>query len=198
MGKRINAMGKKFGRLRVIEKAENKGKHTAWLCKCDCGAKKVVTTGHLTRKNNPVRSCGCLRREMASKCNMTHGKTHHPSYRTWVGMMDRCYDLTADSYKHYGGRGIFVCDRWHDVNNFITDMGERKDGYSIERINVNGNYEPKNCKWIRIEKQAQNKRNTIWVDGMCLAEWCREYSIPYLLAYKRLMRGWSLERVKND
>lgn len=93
-----------------------------------------------------------------NKNGVTHGLSRHSAYNSWKKMIQRCTDPKNQDYKYYGGRGIKVCDRWLDVRNFVEDMGERKKGWSIERIDVDGDYTPKNCFWIPMKYQAKNRR----------------------------------------
>ena len=127
-----------------------------WYCECDCGNNTVVRGSRLKEKK--VRSCGCLARNNAVK----HGMSYHPLYCIWYSMVRRCDNSKDNGYKYYGGRGITVCDRWHDLKSFINDMEDSyKPGLSIERVDNNGNYELSNCKWATMKEQANNKRNTI-------------------------------------
>lgn len=123
------------------------------IYKCKCGKETKVQSS--TVKNGYIKSCGCLQKEKAT----THGLSRHRLYHTWNGMFKRCNNINDKSYSHYGGRGIKVCDRWNDINNFIEDMYPTfKDGLSIDRINNDGNYEPTNCRWATNETQTRNIR----------------------------------------
>ena len=109
-------------------------------------------------------------------------------------MMERCYNAEKDTFEHYGGRGIAVCDRWHDVNNFISDMSDTwEEGLTLERRDNNGNYSPSNCKWATRIEQSNNRRNSLKFTyrgrTLTLAEWCRNLGIPYKTAHGRLRRG---------
>lgn len=129
---------------------------------CDCGNKTIVSTGNL--KNGTTKSCGCYQREYQAKRGRKnfykHGLSNHPLYPTWSTMKSRCYNKNNISYKNYGARGIKVCDRWlNSFENFLKDMGEKpSDKHSLDRIDINGDYEPSNCRWATPEEQAINKR----------------------------------------
>lgn len=128
------------------------------LCQCDCGNQTEVRLANL--RNNHTQSCGCLQ----IQSRKTHGFSDHPEYTVWTNMMYRCYNPSATGYDNYGGRGIGVCDDWHDAAIFIKDMGERPDGYEIDRVDNEGDYSPQNCSWVTPSENAINKRDSkIWI-----------------------------------
>ncbi len=190
-------IGKKFDRLTVIKREPRRNKKNSyWLCKCICGNFKVVRRQHLLVGD--VRSCGCLAKEISSRVHTKHGLEHTKSYRVWQGMIARCYKKTTDSYYLYGARGIVVCERWkHSIKDFYSDMGECPEEMSIERINTNGNYSPKNCKWATLEEQANNKRNTIRIENngenLTISQWSRKVGIKHFTIRARLKLGWTFE-----
>lgn len=186
-----------FGRLTVLQ--PNATRRLFYDCSCKCGGSASVIVYSLL--DGTTKSCGCLHREQAAK-NMrqasmqqtTHNLSRHPLYPVWRAMHARCYKQTSEQFNNYGGRGIKVCDRWHDVQNFIADMGERPRGYLIERINNDGNYEPSNCRWSSPYEQSINRRITVMltVDGITkpVAEWSKETGIHYKALTERIKLGW--------
>lgn len=192
--KAVDLTGKTFGRLTVIgqEGLSNSG-HKKWLCKCDCGSDYLVRGTLLTQ--GVVSSCGCYRRDMSSDRKTTHGFYYRVSYKRWTGMMDRCYNEKSSSFKIYGGRGIKVCDRWHDYEKFYEDMGDPECGMSIDRIDFNGDYSPENCRWLDVVGQCNNRRSNYWIehDGerKSLSDWARKYGIKPATLQMRIEKGMS-------
>lgn len=192
--------GQRFGRLSVIRYAGPLGKSrvSSWLCVCDCGKEVVVKATRLQTKT--TRSCGCYGRERRVAARTTHGKSGTATYNSWCKMKERCEKPATRGYRHYGGRGIRVCDNWSDsFEAFLRDMGLRPEGgYEIDRIDVNGHYEAGNCRWITRRQNARNKRSNrrlTW-DGktLCLSEWSEVLGLPAHILSTRLRRGWSIAR----
>ena len=134
-------------------------------------------------------------------CQIKHGhaKAHKfsPTYQSWAGMIQRCTNPKRFSFKHYGGRGIRVCEKWMTFSHFLADMGERPIGMTISRINNNGNYEPGNCCWETVKGQSRNRRSTkiLTINGVtgCVKDLCIHFGLKYKRTLARLRRGFSLE-----
>ena len=203
MGKLIDLTGQRFGRLTVIERAEDyvspKGKrHPRWLCHCDCG-NTVSVYGEFLRDGR-IKSCGCLMREIAAEKHKTHGLRKTRLYNIWSLMRRRCTDPHSKDFARYGGRGITVCNEWLHSFQAFYDWSQ-KNGYranlSIDRIDNDKGYSPHNCRWASKETQGRNKSTNLYItigdEIKPLSEWCIKYGVPYSTAYARLSRGWTSE-----
>lgn len=193
--------GRKFGRLVVICRAANIGRKTAWLCKCDCGNTKVSTMSNL--KSGHVTSCGCAWKDIVPPLNKDLNTRHAESgtqlYRAWTNMRYRCNTPTCQCYKNYGGRGITICKEWGEYESF-RDWALNNgfmEGLSIDRIDVDGNYEPSNCRWVSDKTQQNNKRNnvTLTFGGQThtLQEWSEMTGINWTTLKRRINAGWNTE-----
>lgn len=194
-----NMIGKQYGRLTVLSFiGRNKQYDSLWECKCKCGTIKVIRGGVL--KNGHTQSCGCLHKDNTSVAKTTHGliKDNYKLYKVWIGMKQRCYNSKCSSYKNYGQRGIKLCENWvHSFENFHSWSlaNGYSEGLTIERENVNGNYEASNCSWIVKERQSANRRNSIFItfNGLTKtsSEWSEITGIPTIVLTQRIRRGWS-------
>lgn len=204
MSKMIDLTGGKFGKLTVLHRAENnKYGQAMWLCACDCGKETVVKGNSL--RTGCVKSCGCLSAEMSSIRNTKHGLSRRNAkldriYSIHSNMLQRCENPKNKSYKNYGGRGIRVCDEWHDVFAFYkwaTESGYQPN-LTIERIDNDGNYEPNNCRWATIKEQSNNRRNNHFLDfngeTHTISEWSEITDIPREVIDARIGRGWGAEK----
>lgn len=153
--------GQKFGMLTVIEYVgKNKQRNATWKCRCDCGNEKIISSTALL--NNGQKSCGC----QGSSASLGERSTVHGEYKTrlhriWSHIKDRCYNKNFEKFKDYGGRGITVCDEWRNSYQAFSEWAKASgyaDDLTIDRIDVNGNYEPKNCRWVDYSTQNQNRR----------------------------------------
>lgn len=173
--------GQRFGKLTVIELAEkDKRGECKWLCKCDCGNTKIVYGYHL-RKGHTV-SCGCVMRTQ----HITHHESKTRLYRIWQKVRNRCDNPRCDKYEYYGGRGITYCSEWNNYEVFRKWALENgyKDNLTIERIDVNRNYEPSNCTWIPQTEQLKNTRRTIRLTWNGETHTIREWSQILGKSYK--------------
>lgn len=197
----IDLTGKRFGRLVVLRRTDNIGKKPAWVCKCDCGNERIVTGSNLNSGN--VQSCGCLWKEVTPEINKEkntrHGDSHTKLHRAWTNMRYRCNNPNCREYKNYGGRGITICKEWDSYEAFRDwALANGFDsGLSIDRIDVNGNYEPSNCRWVGIKAQSNNTRRnnklTYNNETHTIQEWSEITGINWTTIKERINRNWPIE-----
>lgn len=183
-------VGDRFGRLVVLERVGSEAypskekikKRSLWRCRCDCGTEKVLSSSALQN----TKSCGCLIHDVLVERNTTHGLARTRLYKIYNKMKERCYNENATNYERYGGRGIVIRDEWLDDFKIFYDWS-MENGYSdeltIDRIDVNGNYSPENCRWCTYKQQNRNRRNTVYItvngEKKSLKEWAEIIDIPY-------------------
>lgn len=210
--------GQKFGRLTIVKldhikeyisPTGIKSNREYYLCKCDCGKETILIKSSLI-KNNPTKSCGCFIKNHVSelhKKNITHGKTKTTLYRVWQNMKARCYNKNLTQYKDWGGRGIIICNEWrYDFQAFYDwsiDNGYKSNNgrniLTLDRIDVNGNYEPSNCRWATAKEQARNQRTNHLItyngETHCIAEWSEILDIKQKILIQRICRyKWNIDR----
>lgn len=190
-------VGQKFSRLEVKSFSHiTKNRLVYWNCLCICGTFRPIRGTRL--KSGYTVSCGCYQKEIGKTAGITHGMSKDPTHIIWRAIKHRCYNPKATVYKYYGERGIKLCDRWLKFENFLTDMGEKPEGLSIERKDNNLGYFKNNCKWATQKEQANNKRNNVWitVDGIThnVTQWERIKRHSVGLVSGRIFRGWSPEK----
>jgi hypothetical protein len=192
----IPSIFQQYGRLTALCVSPYNNEH--WIFVCQCGVFREIYHYNVRKRN--TQSCGCLQKESCVnnrfiKNRTTHGLTRTPEHKSWAGMIQRCTNPNEHCYPRYGGRGITYCERWNSFENFYADLGPRptpKKAYSLDRINVNGNYEPGNCRWATIKQQARNKRTnaTVIIDGkpITILEVAEKYNIAYSALYQRIKK----------
>lgn len=189
--------GRRFGRLVALGPVGvDKSHHVIWLCRCDCGNEKPISSHDFRRPN--TRSCGCLSAENNQR---NYGLKNSPIHTVWRSMIKRCFSKNHPSYSNYGGRGITVCTEWresfrtfYDYVSQLSHYGE--EGYTLDRIDNDGNYEPGNVRWATMKQQSRNKRTNrvLTLDGVSrpLIEWIEITGLRENTLRKRLARGWSV------
>jgi hypothetical protein len=209
----IDISGRKYNHLTVVKFAYSKivgkrgDKSPYYLCRCDCGNEKIVCGYCL--KSGQTKSCGCQKIASSAKTlvkynqdvenhnyHRTHNHTYTRLYKIYHGMKSRCYNTNVKEYRLYGGRGIIICDEWLNNSSLFFEWAEKtgyKEELTIDRIDVNGNYEPTNCRWVTMKVQENNKRNnhSITINGeiKTVTEWANIYGIKRNTVYERIRRG---------
>ena len=203
--------GKTFGDWTVLYgPVHQSGKRTKWHCRCKCGIERDVYAVNLTR--GMTTSCGCESGKKIGESRKTHGKRNTRLYTVWYDMRRRCLDDKNTAYKHYGGRGIKICDEWLGENGFqhFWDWAYA-NGYddtakiaecTLDRIDVNGNYEPSNCRWVDAKTQGRNRTDTTYLTigdtTRSLGDWSEQYNTSSVLVRARIKRGWDAERALTE
>ncbi len=193
----LSLVGKRFGRLLVIERdmEVSPAKGAYWRCRCDCGNYTVVSRGNLL--NGSTRSCRCIR-------DIQGGFSYkHPLWKRWQNMVERCTSQKCKDFVNYGARGISVCERWRSFENFLADMGDGfSPGMTIDRVDTNGNYEPANCRWASPLVQSRNKRRSVIIDTplgrMNVSEAAERFGINRASLRGRIKRGWPTETIFDN
>lgn len=204
MGKFIDLSGRKFGRLLVVQRSEDyvspNGHHVVcWECECDCGTKHYIVSGNSLKKGS-TSSCGCISKEFPK--HKTHGQSKTQLYKEWCDIKKRCYNSKSKSYPDYGMRGITLCQEWHDYVKYYAYVSVlphfQEKGYTLNRIDNNGNYEPGNVEWATKAEQANNRRSSRLLEynekRQTIAQWSAEIGIEQTTLSARLRMGWSIEK----
>lgn len=209
MGKLIDLSGQRFGRLTVLKEAGRTSERKAlWLCHCDCGNNTVVIGTEL--RQGRTQSCGCYRKELLNSflkqriMETCDGHSMSRLYRIWQQMKMRCYNPNNTNFAYYGGRGIQMCEEWKEWEQFRiwAIQNGYQEGLTIDRIDVNGNYEPLNCRWVNCIVQANNTTRNVRISYQgeihTISEWARIIDVPVHVLNSRLRYGWSVERALTE
>ena len=189
----------KFGRWTVLERVPglNKSNQTRYFCKCSCGTIKKVIGSKLRRGDS--LSCGCFAREASRNRMIQHGMSKHRLFPIWISMMQRCYNKNSHAFAQYGSRGISVCARWHNPILFIKDNETKALAkLTLDRIDNDGEYSPKNTYWSTRRQQALNRRSNVLIEfdnkTKPIFQWAYDFGLPPKTLWARINRGWSIER----
>lgn len=204
--------GLQFGRWKVIGFDKMNGRYAHWVCQCECGTIKSIRGSHLLE--GTTTSCGCYQKELCAdrmREKAKHNQSNTKLYNAYIYMKERCYYKKGKNYKNYGGRGIKVCDEWLGENGFLNfykwaiENGYKKETldngvnkWTLDRIDVNGNYEPSNCRWATAKEQANNTRRNRIIEHngkrQNITQWSTELSISRSSLMWRLNNGWSIDK----
>jgi len=194
-------IGNRFFRLTVKSVFKKDNGYRYFSCVCECGKTKDILAKNIIR--GKTKSCGCYQKERASEAAKTHGEGANKTkeYRIWTHIKTRCFNNKSPKFISYGGRGITMCDRWrYSYVNFLEDMGRcpaNKD--SIDRIDNNGNYEPKNCRWADLYEQGCNMRSNVVIEyngeSKIIAEWARITGISESVLQYRVKMDWGADKI---
>ena len=199
--------GQRFGKLLVKEYVGSENKRSMWLCLCDCGKEKIISSKNIL--TNKVRSCGCLKDKGLTRGDTVKGACGNRLYKIYKSMIHRCYYKSGRAYKNYGGRGIAVCQEW--LKSYATfEKWALENGYDInapfgkctlDRIDVNGNYEPSNCRWVDMKTQLNNTTWNIKLtangETLTFEEWSQKLGVNLNTLRSRYHNGWNDERIIN-
>ena len=187
-----NLQGFQFGSLTILQLGKSHGNGAVWLCQCKCGTQKEIRASDMVQGS--VKSCGCEHIKRIAKASTTHGMTNTRTYSIWQAMRLRCNRINQD----YSCRGITYDERWDSFENFYLDMGEVPTGMSIDRIDVNGNYNKDNCRWATQEQQANNKRSSVFIEyngkKQTVSQWAKELKMNHHTLRSRLKKGLTAEQ----
>lgn len=197
-------IGEQIGHVVVVAEdnphiTPNGTKHRRYICQCECGNFKSFIEWNL-KKSGDHANCGCVNRREVAERSRTHGKSYTKLYGIWGSMIKRCRNPKDYHYKQYGGRGITVCDEWFDYTTFESWALSNgyAEGLSIDRIEVNGNYCPQNCRWTTDYTQMNNRRNTYYLEyngvRLSLSEWSAQTGLRRETIRQRILAGWSIEK----
>jgi hypothetical protein len=204
LAKAYDLTGQKIGMLTVLERAPSIKGASTWICKCDCGATKRIRGRYL--RNGDAVSCGCY----AKTLRTVHGRrvdsggARDRTYTTFTAMKGRVLNPNNPAYHNYGGRGIKICEQWLEGGflQFLADMGERPPNTSLDRIDINGDYCPENCKWSTRIEQAQNRQNSRLLSlagkTQTFTAWAKELNLTRYMLEKKLQNGMTLQEIKEE
>lgn len=192
-----NLTGQRFSRLLVVSFSHIKNRNAVWNCLCDCGNECQVRGSRL--RSGDTKSCGCFQIEQSIKHAYIDGLSYHPLRKLYQNMISRCCNPNTKDYHNYGGRGITVCARWREsFANFLEDMGERPEGYTLDRIDNEGSYSPDNCRWASLLQQSNNKRSNRYLfyngKNLTMKQWSTLMGVNKVTVSRRIRAGWSIER----